>query len=95
LVACHRDRKKGEWSVRRLILAIVSSAILMVAMAGAAVAGAPGTNFPEQPGSNIANACGTVLSNPGTGAGGAAGAHESLTAAGITGGLVVDACFGG
>jgi len=81
--------------MRRLILAIGSSAILMVAMAGAAVAGPPGTNFPEQPGLHLANACATVLSNPGTGAGGAAGAHESSTATGITGGVVVDACFGG
>jgi hypothetical protein len=81
--------------MRRLILAIVSSAILMVAMAGAAVAGPPGTNFPEQPGLNIANACATVLSNPGTAIGGVAERHESSTAAGITGKLIVDACFGG
>ena len=81
--------------MRRLVLAIVSSAILLVAMAGAAVAGPPGTNFPEQPGSHVANACATVLANPGTGAGGAAGAHESPTAAGIAGRLIVDACFGG
>jgi hypothetical protein len=79
----------------RLILAIVSSAILIVAVPSAAVAGAPGTNYPEQPGSHVANACATVLSNPGTGVGGAAGANQSSTAAGITAGLVVDACFGG
>src|SRR5947208_3649091 len=55
----------------------------------------PGTNFPEQPGTHVANACASVLANPGSGTGGAAGQNASPTALAITGAIVVDACFGG
>jgi len=82
--------------LRRLAVAIFASAAFMMATAAVASAdpGAPGSTFPEQPGTNPATACGTVVSNPGTGVGGAA-AHFSSTAQAITGGLFVDACFGG
>ena len=82
--------------MKRLVTAIV--AVLAIAAttatAGFADAGAPGSTFPEQPGMHTQTACAAVLSNPGTGAGGAAG-HMSATAGAITTGLVVDACLGG
>ena len=81
--------------MRRLVLATVTSAALMIATAGAALAGPPGTNFPEQPGNNVQNACTAVLSNPGSGPGGPAMTNASPTALVIVNALVVDACFGG
>jgi hypothetical protein len=86
-------KKKG--AAVRLLFTLIATAVLMVATASVALAGAPGTNFPEQPGSHVANACDTVLSNPGTGAGGPFAMHASPTALAITAGLVADACFGG
>jgi hypothetical protein len=80
----------------RLAVATFACAALMMATAAVASAdpGAPGNTFPEQPGTNPATACTTIVSNPGTGVGGAA-AHFSSTAQAITGGLLADACFGG
>ncbi|TME86391.1 MAG: hypothetical protein E6I44_13600 [Chloroflexi bacterium] len=82
--------------LRRFVVATFASAALMVATAAVALAdpGAPGSTFPEQPGTHPATACASVVSNPGTGVGGAA-AHFSSTAQAITNGLVTDACFGG
>jgi len=51
---------------------------------------APGTTFPEQPGSNLETACLALLSNPG-----ALSAPRSATAYTITNGVFGDACFGG
>ena len=59
--------------------------------AGPALAdpGAPGSTFPEQPGSNPQRGCAALLSNPG-----APSAPRAGTAVDITNGLVLDACFG-
>lgn len=83
--------------MRRLTVSVFAIAALMAATSGVALAdaGAPGTTFPEQPGTNPATACATVLSNPGTGSGGAVGEHVSPTAQAITNGIVQDGCFGG
>jgi hypothetical protein len=51
--------------------------------------GAPGTTFPEQPGSQLQAGCAALLSNPG-----ALRAPRSATAFAITNGLFGDACFG-
>jgi hypothetical protein len=82
--------------LRRLAVATLASAALMMATAAVASAdpGAPGSTFPEQPGTHPAAACASIVSNPGTGVGGAA-AHFSSTAQAITSGLLADACFGG
>jgi hypothetical protein len=66
--------------------------VVLALTAGPALAdpGAPGTTFPEQPGSNPQGACVALLSNPG-----APSAPRAGTAAEITNGLVLDACFGG
>ncbi len=81
----------------RLTVAVFATAALMAATAGIAIAdpGAPGSTFPEQPGTNPATACTSVVSNPGTGVDGASGAHISPTAGAITSGLLQDGCFGG
>jgi hypothetical protein len=71
----------------------VGSVIAVLALtAGPALAdrGAPGTTFPEQPGSNPQNGCAALLSNPG-----ALSAPDSATARAIIIGLLGDACFGG
>jgi hypothetical protein len=84
--------------LKRLIVGIFATAALMTATAAVAFAdaGSPGTTFPEQPGTNPATACATVVSNPGTGVdGGASGAHISPTAQAITNGILQDGCFGG
>jgi hypothetical protein len=76
--------------MRRAFLAIVSTAALMVATAGSALADGPGTNFPEQPGGNVQNACAAVLGGPGQGL-----ANASPTALVIVNAMIIDACFGG
>jgi hypothetical protein len=81
--------------MRRLTLAIVTGAVLMIATAGVALAGPPGTNFPEEPGSNVANACAAVVSNPGSGPGGAAMTNASPNALVIVNALFIDACVEG
>jgi hypothetical protein len=80
--------------MRRFLIALVAAALIGVAPTFAD-AGTPGTTFPEQPGSNVQNACAAVTSNPGTGFGGSAGQNMSATAGAITGALLADACFGG
>lgn len=81
--------------MKRLIVAISTAALLIMAPPAAVLAdpGAPGTTFPEQPGTNVGTACTSVTTNPGTGNGGAAMEHGSPTAAQITSGLVADACL--
>jgi hypothetical protein len=80
--------------MRRVVLAISTAALLVVAVPTAVLAdaGTPGSTFPEQPSGNVSTACATVVSNPGTGVGGAAGENGSDTALAITGGLLADAC---
>lgn len=80
--------------MKRYLVALATAALLGAAPAFAD-AGAPGTTYPEQPGSHNAGGCAAVTSNPGSGPGGAAGQHSSPTAAAITAGLLTDACFGG
>ncbi len=53
-------------------------------------AGAPGTTFPEQPGSQPQAGCAALVSSPG-----ALTAPRAETAFAINNGLFGDACFGG
>jgi len=75
----------------RLITTIVVSVATAALAAGPALAdaGAPGTTFPEQPGTNPQTACAALVSNSS-----ALGAPRSATALTITNALFVDACFG-
>lgn len=79
--------------MRRLMMALLIAALLGLAVPAAALAdaGAPGSTFPEQPGTPPA--CEIVTTNPGTGVGGHA--SPSQTALQILNGLLTDACFGG
>ncbi len=79
--------------MKRYVIAFAIAALVGAAPA-LGDAGAPGTTFPEQPGTAVQGGCAAVTSNPGTGPNGAAG-HFSPTAAAITSGLIADACFGG
>jgi hypothetical protein len=80
--------------MKRLALALAAAVTIALAGSGAALAdqGAPGSTYPEQPGSNVQNGCQAVSTNPGTSTGGPAQTNQSDTAAGITGGLFTDAC---
>jgi hypothetical protein len=71
------------------ILASVAASIAIAALtAGPALAdrGAPGTTFPEQPGTHLQTGCAAVLASA------APGSPMSLRAAAITNGLFADAC---
>jgi hypothetical protein len=74
------------------ITTIVASIALAALAAGPALAdsGAPGTTFPEQPGSQPQTACAALVSKSG-----ALSAPRSEPAFTITNGLFGDACFGG
>jgi hypothetical protein len=74
------------------ITAIVTSVAVAALSAGPALAdsGAPGTTFPEQPGSHPESACTALVSNSA-----ALSAPRSEMAFTITNGLLGDACFGG
>jgi hypothetical protein len=78
--------------MKRRVLPIVVVVGFMTIGASPALAdpGAPGTTFPEQPGTHLQTACTAVTTNPGQGL-----EHDSPTAAGIQTGLIEDACFGG
>ena len=78
--------------MERRILPIVVVVGFMAIGASPALAdpGAPGTTFPEQPGTHPQTACTAVTTNPGQGI-----PHASPTAVEILNGLVADACFGG
>jgi hypothetical protein len=54
--------------------------------------GAPGSTFPEQPGTNPATACAAVGTNPGTAVGGAAQLHIAPGAGAILTDLYDDVC---
>jgi hypothetical protein len=81
--------------MRRRLTLLATTCALALTAASPAVAGAPGTNFPEQPNGNVATACANVLTNAGNGATGAATVNESATASAIKFALASDACFGG
>ena len=74
------------------ITKILASLAVAAVLAGPALAdpGAPGTTFPEQPGSNVETGCAALVSNPG-----ALSAPRSQTAFAITNAVFGDACFGG
>ena len=80
----------------RRLVAFLCAAVFMGVAASPALAdrGSPGSTFPEQPGTNVQNACLAVGSNPGTMPGGVFDQHaptfviDQLTA------LLVDACGG-
>jgi hypothetical protein len=76
----------------RRITTIVASVAMAALTASPALAdpGAPGTTFPEQPGSNTQTACAAIVSESA-----ALSAPRSETAYAITNGLFGDACFGG
>jgi hypothetical protein len=80
---------------RRIVAILVAGALMAVGAAPAfGDAGAPGTTFPEQPGTNVQTGCTAVTTNPGTNP---TTGHSQLstTAQGIVFSLVDDACFGG
>jgi hypothetical protein len=79
-------------SMKRLtVSSLAAFGLLLVSVAPAyADAGSPGSTFPEQPGTNVANACNSVLSNPARDL-----SHDSSTAHAIILGLIGAACFGG
>jgi hypothetical protein len=76
--------------MRRLLAVLFASAALM-ATAAVPASAAPGS-FPDQPGTNVANACGTISSNPGTGNGGRVEQVISPTAGAIVTSLFNSAC---
>jgi hypothetical protein len=67
-------------------------AIVVVAAAFAAPAGAGNTDFPEQPGTNVARACAAITTNPG--AFPVATQHSSPTAQANVLPRLADACTG-
>jgi len=75
----------------------VAAAGVIVLAAGPAFAGSgPGTNFPEQPGSNLQQACESILYNPDRALNFITGEqHMSEHAEGIVIAMYVDACLGG
>jgi hypothetical protein len=77
--------------MKRITTLVVSLGMAGLA-AGPALAdpGAPGTTFPEQPGSNVQTACAALESTSN-----ALSAPRSQTAFAITNAVLVDACFGG
>jgi hypothetical protein len=80
--------------MKRFAVTLAAAVTIALAGSGAALAdrGAPGSTFPEQPGSNVQNGCQAVSTNPGTSNGGPAQTNQSPTAGAITGGLFADAC---
>lgn len=77
--------------MKRITTAVRLSVAVLAVTAAPTLAdpGAPGTTFPEQPGSHPQAGCAALLSNPG-----ALSAPRSATAFTITNGLFGDACFG-
>ncbi len=76
-------------------LLVLAVAALVGAAPAVADPGAPGSTYPEQPGTHNQAGCAAVTSNPGTGVGGQAGQSMSPRAGSITSGLLADACVGG
>jgi hypothetical protein len=77
--------------MRRFVV-VLGAALTFVAVPAVAGAdpGTPGSTFPEQPGTNAAQACATILGLPDVGG----GTTNNPIAAAIAGGLIADACFG-
>jgi hypothetical protein len=76
--------------MKQRMVAAAAALVLFAATASPAFAdrGAPGSTFPEQPGTHIAIGCATVLANVVTGA-----TNDSDVAFAIQSGLIADACF--
>src|SRR3954471_11737571 len=84
-----QQRTEGG-AMKRITTPGLSIAVLALRASRApADPGAPGTTFPEQPGSHPQAGCAALLSNPG-----ALSAPRAATAFAITNGLFSDACFG-
>ncbi len=83
--------------VRQLVVAASTAAALVPMAAGPASASSgPGTNFPEQPGDNLAQACESILTNPDRALNFLTGEqHLSDQAAAILIAQYTDACLGG
>jgi hypothetical protein len=75
----------------RRLLAILFATAALIAAAAVPASAAPGS-FPDQPGTNVENACGAVNGNPGTGIGGRVEQVISPTGGAIVGALLADAC---
>jgi hypothetical protein len=76
---------------RRLFAGAATLAVFATAASPAfADPGAPGTTFPEQPGSHVATACNAIFTGPGQGI-----LHDSDTAFAIQSGDFTDACSSG
>jgi len=75
--------------MKRRALSVLIAAAFM-ALSAAPAFGAPGENFPEQPGAHVSKACESVTTNPGTGTEGHS--RQSPTAEAITLSLLADAC---
>jgi hypothetical protein len=81
-------------AMKRVLLASLGSAVFAVVTAAPALAdaGAPGSTFPEQPGTHVAQACATAPTSPGATQ---FFANGSATAQTIVLGIIADACLGG
>jgi hypothetical protein len=75
--------------MKRRLLAGAAALALLVTAASPAFAdqGAPGSTFPEQPGTNVSTGCTAILTGPQQGT-----ANNSDTAFAIQSGLFADAC---
>jgi hypothetical protein len=85
---------KTRFRARRSFLPTAAAA-LAVALAGPAYA-SPGDNFPEQPGTHLAQGCESILTNPDRALNFLTGEqHMSERAAAILIAQYIDACLGG
>ena len=77
---------------RHIVVFLVAAVFMAVGVTPAfADAGAPGTTFPDQPGTHVQNGCAAVTTNPGSGPGGQGTTHLSPTAGAIVFGILSDA----
>jgi hypothetical protein len=74
--------------MKRFAIALLGASSLVAATTGTAFAA-----FPDQPGTNVQNACAVIAVNPGTGQNGAATSNMAAIALSITTQLYVEACF--
>jgi hypothetical protein len=72
--------------MKRIATALAIAALAVTAAPASADRGAPGTTFPEQPGTNNAQGCAAVATS------GAVDAPRSTRAGTIVTGLFLDAC---
>ena len=77
-----------EADVKRILVVVATSLVMVVPTVASADPDAPGTTFPEQPGANLTNACVAVMTAPASGG----GVGNNATAFAIANGLLSDAC---